>query len=186
MVSIRELTPDKCIRILADVGCSEEVIKHCTAVAEVAVKIAKKAISARPKTPLAADIDLALVEVGALLHDIGRSRTHGIMHGIEGSRLANELGLPREIISIIERHIGAGLTAEEAQKAGLTPIDYVPRTVEEKIVAHADTLIAHHVKQRVSEAVEKLNAEGHTRAAERVLALHKELSALCGVDLDEL
>jgi uncharacterized protein len=44
-------------------------------------------------------------------------------------------------VSIIERHIGAGMTADECSLEGLLPRDCMPVTVEEKIVANADNLM---------------------------------------------
>ena len=43
-------------------------------------------------------------------------------------------------MNIIERHIGAGITAAEAARLGLPKKDYLPLTVEEKIVSYADNL----------------------------------------------
>ena len=43
-------------------------------------------------------------------------------------------------MNIIERHIGAGITEREAEKLGLPVKSYLPETLEEKIVAHADNL----------------------------------------------
>ncbi|MFO7903160.1 MAG: HDIG domain-containing protein, partial [Pirellulaceae bacterium] len=48
----------------------KKVINHCKAVRDVAVRIAEKA-----------DADIKLVEAGALLHDIGRGKTHSMNHG---------------------------------------------------------------------------------------------------------
>ena len=107
-------TPERCIELLKENGCSDEVIKHCMAVRDVALKIAKKA-----------DADLKLVEAGALLHDIGRSKTHGIFHAIEGVRIGRKVGLPINILYIIERHLGAGIPREEAVKLGLPDKDYI-------------------------------------------------------------
>ena len=70
--------PGQCLQLLKEAGCSDEVINHCKAVRKVAVRIAKKAHA-----------NIQLVEAGALLHDIGRSKTQGIMHGIEGAKIAN-------------------------------------------------------------------------------------------------
>ena len=115
-------SPEECVELLKKAGCSEEVIGHCVTVRDIAVRIAEKS-----------GADVNLVEVGALLHDIGRSKTHGIKHGIEGSKIAKKLGLPEEIVNIIERHIGAGLPAEDAKKLGLPERDFIPITLEEKI-----------------------------------------------------
>ena len=85
---------------------------------------------------------MRLVESGALLHDIGRSRSHEVGHAARGAEIARELGLPERVVHIIERHIGAGIPAEEAQQLGLPEGNYIPETLEEKIVAYADKLIA--------------------------------------------
>ena len=55
-----------------------------------------------------------------MLHDIGRSKTQGIMHGVEGAKIATELGLPEAIVNIIERHLGAGIPKEEAMIVRVT------------------------------------------------------------------
>ena len=82
-----------------------------------------------------------LVEVGALLHDIGRSKTHAIDHGVVGSKIAESEGLPESIVRIIRRHVGGGITAEEAEAFGWPKDVYMPETLEEKIVSYADKLI---------------------------------------------
>ena len=51
------------------------------------------------------------------------------------------MGFDERLALIAERHIGAGITKEEAIELGLPPKDYLPVTLEEKIVAHADNLI---------------------------------------------
>ena len=88
------------------------------------------------------NVDIRLVEAGAMLHDVGRSRSHDVDHAVKGAEIARELGLPEALIHIIERHIGAGIPDDEAKQLGLPPGHYVPETLEEKIVAYADKLIA--------------------------------------------
>ena len=168
-------TPERCIELLQENGCSDEVIKHCMAVRDIAVRIAKKA-----------DADLKLVEAGALLHDIGRSKTHGILHVVEGVRIARRVGLPLSILYIIERHLGAGIPKEEAVKLGLPEKDYIPETLEEKIVAHADNLIQDGRKQRIEDEIKQAKEKGLEQVAQRLIALHKELSDICGMDLNEI
>jgi len=51
------------------------------------------------------------------------------------------MGFPEPVARIIERHTGAGLTADECTLLRLLPIDCVPVSLEEKIVANADNLI---------------------------------------------
>ena len=167
--------PGQCLRLLREAGCSDEVIHHCKAVRKVAVRIAKKAHA-----------NIELVEAGALLHDIGRSKTQGIMHGVEGAKIATDLGLPISIVNIIERHLGAGIPKDEAIALGLPPKDYVPLTLEEKIVAHADNLIENDHEHRIEVEVEKALKKGHTKHADRLIQLHKELSQRCGIDLNNI
>jgi len=167
--------PGQCLRLLREAGCSDEVIHHSKAVRKVAVRIAKKAHA-----------NVELVEAGALLHDIGRSKTHGIMHGVEGARIARQLGLPASIVNIIERHLGAGIPRDEAPALGLPVKDYVPMTLEEKIVAHADNLIENDHLHPIQKEVEKALQKGQVKHAERLMALHRELSARCGMDLNNI
>ncbi len=167
---------DECIQILRKVGCSDGVIKHCEVVTEIAIRIAAKI----------PDANIDLVRAGGLLHDIGRASTHGIGHAVEGAKLATELGLPHEIVLIIERHIAAGVPKATAIELGLPPKNYMPRTLEEKIVAHADNLVEEHKRAKVERSVEILNSKGLLEAAERVRKLHHELSEIAGIDIDEL
>ncbi|HDO19707.1 MAG TPA: TIGR00295 family protein [Thermoplasmatales archaeon] len=169
-------SPEECIELLKKAGCSKEVIAHCRAVRDVAMKIAECIKTA----------DKRLVEVGALLHDIGRSKTHGITHGIEGAKIAKEMNLPEEVVRIIERHLGAGIPREEAEKLGLPPKDYIPETIEEKIVAHADNLIENNRPIKIEEEINKQLNKGNINYARRLKMLHDELSKLCGKDLNIL
>lgn len=168
-------SPEECIKLLKKSGCSEEVIRHCISVRDVAVRIAEKA-----------NADVKLVEASALLHDIGRSKTHGIRHAIEGAGIVKKLGLHKEIINIIERHIGAGLPAEEAKKLGLPPKDYLPTTLEEKIVCHADNLVENNKKQNIEYEIENALTNSFNGYANRLIALHKELSDICGIDVNHI
>jgi tRNA (cytidine56-2'-O)-methyltransferase len=166
---------EECLRILVENGCDESVVRHCVAVSDLAVKIARRCRA-----------NIALVEAGSLLHDLGRCKSHGIDHAVQGAKVAGQLGLHETIVRMIERHIGGGITRAEAKKLGLPPKDYVPQTLEEKIVAHADSLIAGERRTTVKQAVEWLVREGHEDAAIRVLQLHEDISRSCGMDVDEM
>ena len=106
------------IELLEKENTPENVIEHCKAVYKKALKIASNFDEA----------DLDLIKKGALLHDIGRSKTHGITHAIEGVKIAEKYGYNQDVLNIIERHIGAGITEEEALKLGLPKKSYLPQT----------------------------------------------------------
>ncbi|MDD5502167.1 MAG: TIGR00295 family protein [Candidatus Thermoplasmatota archaeon] len=159
-------------------GCPEDVLKHVSAVKEVALRMTAAA------KRNGYSVDENIIEAGAILHDIGRSRTHGIDHAVAGAQIARELGLPQEIVSIIERHIGAGIPKEEAVKNGLPPKDYIPTTLEEKIVAHADNMVGRWAKEPIEIPIKKLRLKGLEDAARRMEELHKEMTKICGIDPD--
>ena len=103
---------EQALQFLRQSGCSRNVMKHCEAVAELAVEIATACKERGLK------VNSELVEIGALLHDIGRAKTHSVHHAIIGAEIAESLGLPKTVISIIKRHVGGGITAREAKKLG--------------------------------------------------------------------
>lgn len=169
----------KALNLLTKTGCPQHVIEHCKAVTIIAVQIAKACEKKGLK------INIQLVEIGALLHDIGRSKTHSINHTIIGMKIAKSLGLPEPVISIISRHVGGGITVNEAKKLGWPPKDYIPRTLEEKIVTYADKLIEGLKRVPIEQTIQKLSWDlGETHPAiERVKKLHAELSSVIS-DLD--
>ena len=124
------------LKILKDSECPSHIIEHSRAVSIKALDMASNFENNNRST-----LDLELVETGALLHDIGRSRTHTIKHAVVGAEILGNLNLPDEIVNITLTHIGAGIPKNEAEILGLPPGDYMPITLEEKIVAHADNLI---------------------------------------------
>ena len=116
-----------CLRILKDAGCKKRVIIHCCTVRTVAEEMMKKI-----------DCDRDLVIAGALLHDLGRAKDHSILHAMIGAEMAEDLGLSPKIVEIIRKHTGAGLDQQDIDEMDLPQGDYMPKTVEEKIVAHSD------------------------------------------------
>lgn len=168
-------TPDQCRKLLKEAGCSDQVICHCEAVRDIALCIVKRTKA-----------DKNLVEAGALLHDIGRSKTHGIDHGVVGARIAKKLGLSKSIVSIIETHIGAGLTSSVAKSMGLPDKDFIPKTLEEKIVCHADNLVDDCRRQDIEVEVQRALRENHKEYALQLVKLHKEISDLIGMDANKV
>jgi len=163
-----DLVPESYEDLLRTAGCSRKVIDHCKAVRDCALLYARRCKSA----------DIALVEAGAMLHDIGRSVTHSIAHAQAGADLLRTKGFPEDIVRIVECHTGAGLTAEECVALGLDARDCMPKTIEEKIVAHADNLMAGTRLMTTGECLEKA-AHLPEEARRRMAELSEEVERLC-------
>jgi uncharacterized protein len=165
---------EQALQLLRESNCSPKVIKHCKAVAELALETAEKC------RENGLNVNLELVEIGALLHDIGRSKTHSVHHAVVGAEILTAASLPEPVISIVKRHVGGGITPSEAKQLGWPKDVYAPVTLEEKIVSHADKLIAKAKRVPIEVTIAELADERRHEAAERVLALHKEIAGLIG------
>jgi uncharacterized protein len=164
------ISRDEALQLLEEVGTPTEVIAHSKFVSVKAVEFAKK---------MSVPVDLDLVEIGALIHDIGRSQSYGIDHGIKGSIILRERGFD-SLAEIAEKHIGVGISKEDAAKLGLPKKSYLPETLEEKIVCFVDFLIDGTHMMSFTEAVRKLKeAIGPDHPAiKRADELFHELAAL--------
>ncbi len=117
-------------------------------------QVRDKALALAQNSTLA--LDLALIQQGALLHDIGIGQCHApsicchgtehyLRHGILGAQMLREYGRNSQLdlepyARICERHTGAGLTAADIVSGNLPlPVkDYLPETMEEKLICLAD------------------------------------------------
>jgi uncharacterized protein len=164
----------KALKLLFQSGCSQEIVEHCKAVAKIATEIAE----ACKKKGL--NVDVKLVEIGALLHDIGRSKTHSVHHAVIGAEIAKSLKLPNSVIAIIERHVGGGITSEEAKKLGWPIKDYSPQTLEERIVSYADKLIEGSKRVPIERTIRKFSKKIPQSSIDGMKRLHEEFSSLIG------
>ena len=173
-MSSRLPTREQAIKLLHKENCSPQVISHCIAVTDLAMETANKLQKKGLK------INTQLVEAGALLHDLGRSMNQTVKHVLIGAQIAQSKGLSKPVIKIIKRHVGAGITAEEAQVMGWPKDSYTPQTLEEKIVSYADKLIDQSKRIPIETEIERLQKENKNEAAERVRKLNKEITSLLG------
>lgn len=141
------------LALLKKAGCSEDVIAHSIAVSSLAEEIGVKLLSK------GIDLDIELIIKGALLHDVGRAVTHDVTHVIEGVKLAENFSLEPEVIGIIKTHVGAGITFKEARQLGFPLGTYVPQTIEQKIVAHADNLVKGNKRISLQTRIEHMKKE---------------------------
>lgn len=171
-------TREEAIKLMYEAGCSQSVIDHCLSVSKVAMNLVQDLISH------GIQVDSKLVEIGALLHDIGRSKTHSVEHGVIGGEIARKKNLPEHLARIIERHVGAGITEDEAERIGLKRGNYIPETLEEKIVAYADKLIEGSKQVALEVTVEKFRKElgDDHPAVERLRSLQNEIISLLEVN----
>jgi len=166
---------EESMKLLYDENASEKVIKHVKAVYKLAMRIGKSA-----------NADLKLIAAGSLLHDIGRTKTNGIGHAVAGAKILRDKNIDERIVNIVERHTGAGITIEESKKLGLPEKSYIPETLEEKIVAQADNLVAGDKIITLNITVKNYREKGLYDAADRIIKLNDELSKICNKNLDDI
>jgi uncharacterized protein len=111
------ITRDEARKLVADLGLDEKVREHSEGVAHRAETICEILEAAKHK------IDTETVVIAALLHDIGRSRSHGLDHAQISAEILKEKGY-NKLAAIVEVHA-------------------LPRTaelpLEAKVLIYADT-----------------------------------------------
>lgn len=175
-MSERLPTCREALNLLVKAGCSKSVIQHCKTVSTFATKIARAYQKRGYK------VDVQLVRVGGLIHDIGRSKTHTVDHALVGGEIARSLGLPNSVPLIIERHAGGGIPKEEARQLGWPVRDYLPQTLEEKIVCYADKRVEGLRTVPIEQTIKAYAASLGKKhpAIKRIRQLHREISTVVG------
>lgn len=120
----------------------ELVFTHCKIVSDIATQLAEKS---------GANVDIELVRVGCLLHDIGvyplfdkkgavTDTSKYITHGVLGEEILQNEGFAEGLCRFASHHTGAGITKEQIIESNL-PLphnDYLAETPEEELVMYAD------------------------------------------------
>jgi len=169
---------ESCLRLLRETGVDEKVIEHSIAVSRTSMEIAKKMRENGVK------VDVSLVEAGALLHDIGRAKVHGIAHGRVGTEILRKLGYGDSLARIAGSHVLCGVLADKAGKQSITSKDdSVSMTIEEKIVCYADKITLENrrttLKERYDRWFRKYGENSTlTRAFNRSKEIETELNHL--------
>lgn len=139
-------TKTEAINLLKSYGCDKliwykdiSVLKHSKTISKQCLKVAQKIMEN------GYEVNLDLVQAGALLHDlamplIGKEIVR-CQHAFMAGKIVRKLGYP-EVAKIAERHYGSGLSKEEIIQNGLflPRKDFIPKTIEEKIVNFVDRL----------------------------------------------
>lgn len=114
---------------------------HSLIIRDIALQLIQNLIKKNIK------IDKNLVEIGALVHDIGcydyykdRDNVPYILHGFRGYEILKEEKFSEDIARIATTHLGVGIVKENIIKNNL-PFegkDYIPITLEEELISYAD------------------------------------------------
>lgn len=146
------------------------VLKHSLVVKKLALEFADKHPNA----------DRDFIVSASILHDIGRfdcpPGKKTIFHGVRGGEILRKEGLERFAL-VAERHLGAGISKEDIVKQGL-PLprkDFLPVSIEEKIVTLADSLVAGVKRISLKEAAERFEREVSKEVADRIIRLYDEV-----------
>lgn len=127
------------------------------------------------------NLDLRFLEEASMLHDIGIFRCNApgiqcfgtepyICHGYIGGQLLRSLGYPKHA-RVCERHTGAGITKDEIERQNL-PLphqDFLPETMEEKVICYADKFYSkshldrERTVEQAAESLKKFGTEGYLR-----------------------
>ena len=117
----------------------ESVWTHCQIVRDICLQVCNGMT----------DINVELITAGALLHDIGAYKFYidgviqlenYITHGLLGYELMQKEDLDEAVCRFALLHTGIGISKQEVidRKLPLPVRDYIPETVEERIVMYAD------------------------------------------------
>jgi len=159
-------------------GSNEHIIRHCETVAKVCgilvAELKERGVRVNEES----------VMMAALLHDIGRNRTQTVQHGFVGAEMVAAEGVDSATADIIRKHVGAGISAEEAARLGFPDGDYIPRTIEEIVVSFADKMVDGDRVRPFELEVSRFRAKGHDVG--RLERLKESLKDVIGGDPEEL
>ncbi|MHA2202822.1 MAG: HDIG domain-containing metalloprotein [Candidatus Hodarchaeales archaeon] len=164
----------ECVQLLLDYSTPSSVISHLILTTQTALSVARTFKDQK------IIIDCDFILAGALLHDIGRCKSHRLNHGIIGAQILREEGLAEELVQIAENHLFGGITKHEAKELGLPFQDYLPVTLEEKIITYADNISKKEPLLSIDEVIERYSKylkKTHP-ILKRVRLLHLEVDAL--------
>jgi uncharacterized protein (TIGR00295 family) len=159
-------------------GSNERIVGHCRACAKISQALARTA------TEQGRPVDEKAVVAAALLHDIGRSQTQTVAHGYVGAGILEKEGVDGSVVEIVRRHVGAGISPEEAVALGFPPGDYIPRTLEQKIVCFADKMLDGDRARPFEEEAKRFVKKGHD--VQRLRQLKEDVDAAVGADAEKL
>ena len=163
-------------------GCDDYIIQHDLLVMNISDKMIKELKRA------GVDIDEKSILRGAILHDIGRSKEHSVRHGFIGGEILRKDGYDRKVIKIVENHVGGGIDKQDCAKLGLPERDFIPTSLEEKIVCLADKYVEDNQIKPLQETISKFDkilGEGN-KVNKRILKIKKEIELLAKEGMESI
>ena len=157
---------------------NDRIVSHCQACTKISILLSKKAAEkGHPANEQA-------IIAGALLHDIGRSQVQTVSHGYVGAGILEKEGVDGIVVEIVRRHVGAGISPEEAVALGFPVGDYIPMTLEQKIVCFADKMLDGDKARPFEEEVKRFVRKGHD--VQRLRRLKEDIDAAVGEDAESV
>ncbi|MEM3403653.1 MAG: HDIG domain-containing protein [Nitrososphaeria archaeon] len=163
-------------------GCNRYIIDHCILV----TKISQRIVNALERSGIKVN-DIEVIK-GSILHDIGRSKEHSVRHGFLGGEILRKGGYDEAIVKIVERHVGGGISKLDATKFGMPERDFIPSTLEEKIVCIADKYVEDNQIKPLSVTLEKFESmlgKGNETNL-RILQFKREIENSMGKSIESL
>lgn len=157
---MRHPTREECLTLLKKYKTPPHVVRHCIAVADVALCIG------RALNEEGYSLDLRLIQGAALIHDIARVEDK---HWDVGSQIAADLGYTQEA-EIIQVHMH------------YTPAESVAEMSETDLVCLADRVVLEDqyvgLDRRMDYVIAKVKAQGHPDVEAHILKRKREAQRL--------
>jgi uncharacterized protein len=164
---------ERCLELLQDYGTPPHVIRHCIAVEETALRIAKAL------NDHGYELDLCLLGSAALLHDIARVHEN---HAVIGAEIVEDLGFAG-IADLIRCHM---TYSTDPSQNDIT---------EKDILCLADRMVKENVYVGIEERMEYILAKFHdnpeareriTQRRDEIRHLSERIEATIGESIDAL
>ncbi|MEX2683739.1 MAG: HDIG domain-containing metalloprotein [Candidatus Sigynarchaeota archaeon] len=177
-------TNDEILDLMSKWGLPDGIKDHCIVVKDIAMEFVRKINERDPNVK----IDARVVEAGALLHDIGRIKSHGLDHGYRGYQVLMDAKVDERVARCALVHVLGGFTVDDIKRefpgnAKDINVSLMPQSIEEKIVCFADKhavgTMQVSVKKRFSRWFKK---HGKTpfllKSRYRIMQLDKDIKSL--------
>ncbi|MBN2151057.1 MAG: HDIG domain-containing protein [Candidatus Lokiarchaeota archaeon] len=177
-------TNDEIFDLMSKWGLPDGIREHSIVVKDIAMDFVRKIHERDPNVR----IDARVVEAGALLHDIGRVKSHGLDHGYRGYQALVEARVDERVARCALVHVLGGFTVDDIKRefpgnSKDIRVSLMPQSIEEKIVCFADKhavgSMQVSVKKRFSRWFKK---HGRTpfllKSRYRIMQLDKDIKSL--------